>query len=81
MKTDFEYIKFVQRPSKPGAKTSIWSCQNIRSGTELGEIKWYVAWRQYCYFPNCPAVYSMGCLQDINTFILQLKNERASAHE
>lgn len=73
MKTDFTYIRFVQKPSRPGAKTSIWSCQNIKSGAELGEVKWFGAWRQYCYFPACPAIYSIGCLQDINTFISGLR--------
>ena len=69
-----EYIHFVKKADKP--KTSVWSCRNNRSGDELGEIKWYPAWRQYCYFPACPAVYSVDCLEEINNFIQRLQEER-----
>lgn len=48
-----------------GGKTKYWSVCNLKSGTELGLIKWYGAWRQYCYFPSIQAVYSAGCLEDI----------------
>jgi hypothetical protein len=72
MKTRYKYINFVKIADKP--KTSVWSCRANRSGLELGEIKWYGPWRQYCYFPTCAAVYSVGCFEDINHFIGQLKD-------
>jgi len=71
LKTQYQFINFVKIPST--GITSKWSCANNRSGDELGEIKWYGAWRQYCYFPTVCAVYSRGCLQDINDFIGQLR--------
>lgn len=74
MKTKFKFIHFVKTEDK--AKTSVWSCLNNRSNAELGVIKWYPAWRQYCYFPTVRAVYSVGCFNDINEFIGGLENER-----
>ena len=71
MKTQYKYIRFEKTEDKP--KTSVWSCRNNRSSEELGIIKWYSGWRQYCYFPLTQAVYSAGCLEDINSFIGQLK--------
>ena len=73
MKTDYQFIRFEKIADKP--KTSVWACLNIRSGTQLGTVMWYGRWRQYCYFqvPGIEAVYSAGCLGDINAFIAALK--------
>jgi hypothetical protein len=67
MKTDYQHIRFVEQVCK--GKTKIFSCRNKRSGEELGIVKWYPGWRQYCYFPSVQAVYSSGCLIDIANFI------------
>lgn len=72
MKTEYQYLFFINLPST--GKTLHFSCRNKNSGIELGEVKWYGAWRQYCYFPATSAVYSEGCLKDIADFITQLKN-------
>lgn len=70
MKTRYKYIHFVKlRDCK---KTSVWSCRNNKSEDELGQIKWYGVWRQYCYFPTIQAVYNAGCLNDIREFINEL---------
>ena len=71
MKTQYKYIYFHKIGDKP--KTSVWSCYNNRNGDKLGEVKWYPGWRQYCYFPTVMAVYSGGCLEDIQDFIRQLE--------
>lgn len=63
----YEYVHFVKVDDKP--KTSVWRCQNIKGEDELGIVKWYAPWRQYCYFPTVQAVYSAGCLADIKDFI------------
>lgn len=76
MKTDYEYIRFVQLPT-PGRKTSVWSCRSVRiPAVELGRIIWYGSWRQYCYAPCQQTVYSEGCLADIMYFIAQLMQAR-----
>lgn len=74
VETMFEYIHFFELERKP--KTSVWSCRMNLTGDELGIVKWYPAWRQYCYFPTGPVVYSAGCLRDIDKFIGQLMDER-----
>ena len=73
MKTDYEYIKFIEVNSQ--GKTSKWDCHNVHHGEKLGEIKWHGAWRQYCYFPTVQAVYSKGCLNDIADFLTQLNKK------
>ena len=75
MTTRFAFIHFDPAPTKAKA-TSKWTCRNNNSGEELGEVCYYPAWRQYCYFPTCPAVYSAGCLKDIQTFLTALETER-----
>ena len=85
MKTEYKHISFVKVADK--AKTSVWSCQNNHSGfklgnrtwdrTELGIVRWYGPWRQYCYFAtNGLAVYSESCLRDICSFLAELAEER-----
>lgn len=72
MKTEFQYIHFVKVAEKP--KTSVWSCRNNRSNVELGYVKWYGPWRQYCFMPNAAelTVFNVACLQDIQDFIRSL---------
>lgn len=74
MKTHYEYIHFEKIAEKP--KTSIWLCLRNRNNEELGKVKWYGSWRQYCYFSKGMAVYNKGCLSDIIDFIQQLMAER-----
>ncbi len=62
-----EYLSFIETPTT--GKTQAWQVCNKRHGDQLGIIKWHGPWRQYCYFPTVQAVYSVGCLQDINNFI------------
>lgn len=67
MRVHYEYVHFKHIEDKP--KTSVWSCRNTKGNDELGIVKWYPAWRRYCYFPTVQAVYSAGCLKDIRDFI------------
>ena len=78
LKTEYIFIYFEKIEDKP--KTSVWECRNNKSHGVLGIIKWYSGWRQYCYFPSCQAVYSGGCLRDIEDFLKRLKKyEKANA--
>ena len=70
IKMEYEFISFKMTDKK--LRTTTWLCINNRSGSELGIIKWYGAWRQYCYFPTAQAVYSKGCLEDIAQFLREL---------
>jgi len=67
MNIRYEYIHFVKIEDK--GKTSVWECRNNRTDHILGHVRWHGPWRQYCYFPLCQAIYSSGCLADIQNFI------------
>jgi len=74
MKTEYKYLKFEEIPFT--GKTKKYQCSNKKVGGELGIIKWFPSWRQYCFFPTTQAVYSAGCLNDIADFIKELKEEK-----
>lgn len=71
IKTRYEYIHFSELPA-PERKTKVWTCATNSERIGLGGVRWYGAWRQYCYFPFQYAgefVYSEGCLKDIAEFL------------
>ena len=73
----YEFIHFELIEQKP--KAGVYACRNNRSGEPLGVVKWYPAWRQYCYFPTVQAVYSHGCLEDIQKFIVHVNSEKGKS--
>ena len=73
IETTYEYIHFVKVDQK--TKTSVWECRNNKSYATLGVVKWYPAWRAYCFFSG-PAIYNKGCLEHIISFIDDLNEER-----
>lgn len=78
---EYEFIRFVEAPQT--GTTTRWDCWSHRDG-DLGQVHWYGAWRQYCYFPSENTVFSAGCLKDITDFIKWLMDERRaqrSRHE
>lgn len=74
MSYQYRYINFVKIADKP--KTSVWSCLT-RHGDELGQVKWFGPWRQYCFFPTVglSMVFSAGCLADVQNFIERLSKK------
>ncbi len=70
-KTKYKFIHFVEIKRNP--KTEVYSCLNNSSGDELGIVKWYPAWRQYCFFSAFDIVFNAGCLDDITHFMDQMK--------
>ena len=67
MKTTFKYITFIEMAPKP--KTRVFSCNNIHSMLEVGQVKWFAPWRQYCFFPTKDTTFNTDCLKDIAEFI------------
>ncbi len=67
----YKYIHFVEIEQK--TKTKVYSCRNNNSEIELGIVKWYSSWRQYCFFPSKDTIFNKGCLEDIVDFLEQLK--------
>lgn len=77
MKYKYQYINFAEQQSK--TKTKVFWILSNSSNTKLGIIKWYSPWRQYCFYPDRFTIFNKGCLEDINTFIQQLMDERRNA--
>ena len=74
----YKYIHFVHIDEKP--KTGVWSCRTNKSEEELGKIKWYGAWNQYCFLTTNQAFFSIGCLKDIQDFIRVKEKERKESN-
>lgn len=58
----------LRPPLSQGLKTSRWAIY-ANSGGHLGEIFWYTGWRQYVLAPSGEAIFSVGCMTDIQGFI------------
>jgi len=76
MKTEYEFIRFMEKELPPGRKTKAWWCRDTRHKTDLGTIVWSGAWRQYVFAPAHYTEFSAGCLTDIQDFIGQAMRER-----
>ena len=74
MQTEYRHIRFVNYGDT--GKTTRWAIFNNKTDSFLGEIKWYSAWRQYCFFTTMDAVFSCSCMRDILDFIGQLSAAR-----
>jgi len=56
-------------------KTSIYAVRNIKTRYILGYIQWHNHWCQYCFYPEKDCFFSVGCLNDIISFI-QTENKK-----
>lgn len=66
-----EYIEIVGENLK-GRKTPIYHINSLRSQDEIGQIKWYGAWRKYCFFPNGDTVWDKKCLDSVCDWLLEV---------
>lgn len=57
------YLEFVD-VTPPGRITLVVEVRSAR-GAYLGSLKWYGAWRQYCFFPAPDCIFNVGCLDTI----------------
>jgi len=75
---EYKYFSVNPQPRKPGRKTREYFIVNKSQGVRLAVIKWYGAWRQYCFFPSPDAetVWNAGCLTDVQDFLKRLKEEK-----
>jgi hypothetical protein len=73
------YLQFDEYDS-PTKKTKVVNVVNARDGTILGQIKWWGAWRKYCFFLSFGyLVFDSGCLQEIIEEMNRLMKEREDA--
>ncbi len=66
MKTENKYIRIEETPHI--GKTKGFDVIN-KSGYPIGYIGWYLAWRQYCFFPFENMVFNSECLELITGFL------------
>ncbi len=69
-----KYIEFIKEGDT--GKTEIWNIISKSSKSILGQIKWYGAWRQYCFFPSRSTLFNITCLDDVSLAIRALMNAR-----
>lgn len=63
-----EFLNFKNEGAvSPGSVTSRFAVMSRHSGALLGYVKWFVQWRQYCFFP-VDAVFDKKCLREIAEF-------------
>lgn len=71
---DYKHMTIIHADSKP--KTEVFLVQTKNRDIDLGLVKWYAPWRQYCFMPDDDCVFSKGCMADINDFIEKLMEMR-----
>jgi len=72
-----KYLLFVVNCVK--GKTKVIDIVNIHHHEVIGEIKWFSRWRQYCFFPIAETVWNIQCINDVNSVITKLMEERKNA--
>lgn len=65
IKTKYMVYQQIESPGK----TEVWNILNKSSGIKIAKIKWYPAWRQYCFFPEFDTVFNPTCMAEIIQFI------------
>ena len=68
------YLDFALLEKKP--KTQVIKVMSKIHGNRLGVIKWFGRWRQYGFFPEPETVFNLECLNDIQSYIKGLKDEK-----
>jgi len=79
------WIQFEEYPRS--VRTKAWRVVGVRSGTKLGEIRWYSQWRRYCFFRDhidipfgsVGAVFDAECLRDLADFAEARTREHKAA--
>lgn len=72
-----QFLTFI-REELPGRVTPVVRVQSRRSGALLGTISWYGPWRQFCFWPQADTIFNVGCMDDIQAKIGELRGERAA---
>jgi hypothetical protein len=68
----YKYIEMVD-VTADSMKTKRFMVMNKAHGDLLGEIKWEFGWRQYVFAPSMDTIFSVGCMEDIISFIAEIK--------
>jgi len=66
---EFREIQSLTKTKKIGVYSVTW-------GNYLGEIKWYVPWRRYCFYPGVNTLFDVNSLQIVQDKIAELMSMR-----
>lgn len=69
---------FDDGPHKPGAKTRKFDVFGLTHRL-LGHVKWWGAWRKYCFFPLDSMLFDNHCLNQIAEFCTLVTREHKDA--
>lgn len=71
-----EYLNFHDEGLiSPGSVTHVFKVMSRLNGSVLGSVRWFIQWRQYCFFP-LNAVFDKKCLREVAEFCEQMTEER-----
>lgn len=71
-----EFI-YVEKTEFPKRKTPIYKLFSMSNhDIKLGEIKWFGAWRQYCFYPEGNTIFDRKCLTYINNFLEEVNKKK-----
>ena len=65
--SESRWITFVEDTPQAWV-TRYWKVLSKEGGNFLGGIKWFGAWRKYCFFPEQATIFEQDCLRDIADF-------------
>jgi len=65
------YLVFEKISESPSGLTGIHRVMT-QTGSTLGEIRWYGAWRKYVFFPEPSTLYDPPCLLEIAGYVREL---------
>ena len=68
-----DYFRIVKETLE-NRKTPIYHIETL-GGLYLGEIKWYGAWRKFCFFPNKETIWDNKCLKLVIDFLDRINKE------
>ncbi len=70
------FVTFREVAQKPDKLTKVWRVVSVQGDTLLGGIKWWPAWRRYCFFPLTDMLFDANCLWDIADFCARMTKEQ-----
>lgn len=73
-----KYIRMIETLSRDRV-TVVYGIYAMRSGTCLGEIKWYGAWRQYTFWPHLGTIWNPDCLREVADKCAELTRDHRKA--
>lgn len=74
LESEFIYVEKVELPKRKTPIYKLFSMSN--NDIKLGEIKWFGAWRQYCFYPEGNTIFDRKCLTYINNFLEEVNKKK-----